>query len=253
MNSDQTILSEIQAISPAVANLPKTNPFTVPLDYFENNISILISIINGTHSNDQKEVLNFNLSIEKSETIFELPNDYFESFSNKLMNKIHSVQTVDDELRELAPELISLRTKNPFSAPKGYFDSNLFVSPTRNSGITRVFQMKNLMRYAAAACIIGLIGISYIVTKVDRSMPMVANTSNNHQAAELSLDDMVVYLDQMEGIGHDNELELLSGDETNLLVDLNQQTIQELLNGIPDKGILEFIENEGIILEKNIN
>lgn len=253
MNSDQTILLEIKDISPAVANLPKTNPFSVPLDYFENNISTIISLIKGKDLTHQNDTVNFDLSIEKNETVFELPKDYFETFGIQLMNKIHTVQSVDDELKEMAPGLISLRTKNPFTIPKGYFDRNVIEAPIRKIKLAGGIQMKNFLRYAAAACIIGLIMVSYLLTKLGDSMPMVASTANNQQSAELSLDDMVIYLQQMEEISHDNDLEFPNGDESNLLVDLTQETIQELLNGIPDKGINEFIEDEGIMLEKTNN
>ena len=253
MNSNQTILLELKQISPAVANLPKTNPFSVPLNYFENNISTIISLIKGKDLTQQNDTVNFNVSIEKNETVFELPKDYFETFGIQLMNKIHTIQSVDDELSEMAPGLISLRTKNPFTIPNGYFDTNVIETPSRKTNLVKVFQMKNLIRYAAAACIVGLIGIIYMITKEGDSTPFVASTSNNQQSAELSLDDMVIYLEQMEEIGHDNDLEFSNGDESNLLVDLTKETIEEMLNGIPYKGIKEFIEDEGIMLEKTNN
>jgi hypothetical protein len=92
-----------------------------------------------------------------------------------------------------------------------------------------------------------------MITKEGDSTPIVASTSNNQQSAELSLDDMVIYLEQMEEIGHDNDLEFSNGDESNLLVDLTKETIEEMLNGIPYKGIKEFIEDEGVMLEKTNN
>jgi hypothetical protein len=132
--------------------------------------------------------------------------------------------------------------------PKGYFDTTVIALPSKKNRLAMVFQMKKMLRYAAAACIIGLIGFLSVFIKVENSAPLVASGLNNQQAEELSLDDMVVYLEQMEGIDHDNDGALSNEDESNLLVDLDKETIKELLNGIPDKGILEFIENEGITL-----
>jgi len=253
MNSDQTILSELQAISPAVANLPKTNQFSVPLNYFETNVSNIINHIKEKQVYEENDLLNPILSIEKNKPSFEIPTDYFETFENKLMNKIRSTQSVDDELSEIAPGLISLRNDNPFTVPKGYFDSTVIAMPGKKNRLAKVFQMKKMLRYAAAACIIGLIGFLYVLIKADNSALLVASSSNNQQAEELSLNDMVVYLEQMDSIDHDNDIEFSNGDEVNLLVDLNKETIKELLNGIPDKGIQEFIENEGITLEKTSN
>jgi hypothetical protein len=253
MKSDQIILSELQAISPAVANLPKTNPFSVPLDYFETNISNLMNGINKKQINDKNKLLNFISSIEKNKPVFEVPNDYFETFESKLMNNIHTAQSVNTELGEIAPGLISLRTNNPFTVPNGYFDKPVIGLQSRKNKSAKVFQMKNILRYAAAACIVGLIGLSYLLIKVDDSLTLVANTSNNQQAEELSLNEMVVYLEQMEGIDHDNDAAFSNEDESNLLVDLDSETIKELLNGIPDKGIQEFIEIEGVTLEKTSN
>ena len=253
MNSDQTILSELKAISPAVANLPKTNPFSVPLDYFEKNFSNIINHIKENQVNDENKSLNHISSIEKNKPAFEVPNDYFETFENKLMQKIRTAQSVDDELSEIAPGLISMRTNNPFTVPKGYFNSIVIGVPSTKNKLAKVFQMKKMLRYAAAACIIGLIGFLYVLIKVDHSAPLVASSANNPQAEELSLNDMVVYLEQMEGIDHDIDAALSNEDESNLLVDLDKETIKELLNGIPDKGIQEFIEDEGITLEKTAN
>jgi hypothetical protein len=253
MNSDQTILSELQAISPSVANLPKTNPFSVPLDYFETNISNLINHIKEKHVNDENNSLNLISSIEKNNPVFELPNDYFETFENKLMNKIRTAQSIDDEFSEIAPGLISLRTNNPFTVPKDYFDSTVIGVPSTKNKLAKVFQMKKMLRYAAAACIIGLIGLSYLLMKLDHSVTSVASSSNNQQSEELSLNDMAVYLEQMDSIDNDNDAAFSDENESNLLVDLDKETITELLNAIPDRGIQEFIENEGIILEKTNN
>lgn len=253
MNLDQTILSEIKAISPAVANLPKTNPFSVPLYYFETNVSNLIKHIKQKHVNDENNSLNYILSTEKNNPAFGLPNDYFETFENKLMDKIRKVQSVEDELSEIAPGLILLRTNNPFVVPRGYFDSTVVRVQSGKKRLTKVSQIKNILRYAAAACIIGFIGFSYFMIKSDHSVPSVTSSNKSQQAEELSLNDMMIYLDQMDAIDHDNEEAFSIDDESNLLVDLNKETIKELLDGIPDKGIQEFIENEGIILEKTNN
>jgi hypothetical protein len=236
MNSDQTILSELQTISPAVANLPKTNPFSVPLDYFETNISNTINRINNEkHINDENKSLNHILLIEKK------------------MQKIRTAQSVNDELSEIAPSLISLRTNNQYTVPKGYFYTTVIALPSRKNRLAKVFQMKKILRYAAAACIIGLIGFLSVFIKVENSAPLVAGALNNQQAEEISLHEMVVYLEQMEGIDHDIDAALSNEDESTLLVDLDKETIKELLVGIPDKGIQEFIENEGITLEKATN
>ena len=253
MSSTQSILSEIQAISPAVANLPKTNPFSVPDQYFENNISNTISLIKGKDLNNQNEALNINLPIDENKNLFDLPKGYFESFGNELMNKIRTVDSVEDELSELAPSLISLRTKKSFSVPLGYFDSIVIKLPLKEPRLAPIFPIKQVMRYAAAACIIGLIVVSYMLLKVDTALPTIENTANIQQASELSLEDMVVYLEQMEELGHDDETAFSSGNESNLLVDLSQETIQDLLVGITDKGIMEYIEDEEITIEKNIN
>jgi hypothetical protein len=253
MNSNQNILSELKIISPAVANLPKTNPFSVPLDYFEKNISNIINHIKENQVNNENKSLNHISSIEKNKPAFEVPNDYFETFEIKLMNKIRTAQSLDDELSEIAPGLISLRNNNPFTVPNDYFDSSVIGLPGRKNRLAKVFQMKNMLRYAAAAFIIGFMGFLYLFIKVDNSAPLVASSLNNQQTEELSLNEMLVYLEQMDAVDHDNDLALSDGDESNLLVDLNKETIKELLNGIPDKGIQEFIENEGIIIEKTSN
>lgn len=253
MSSTQTILSELQAISPAVANLPKTNPFSIPFGYFENNVVNTINLFKNNHQNDDNKESIINLPIDENNNLFDIPKDYFESFGNELMNKILTAQSVDDELRELAPSLITLRGKKSFSVPLGYFDSVAINLPLTKTRLAPILSIKQFIRYAAAACIVGLIVLSYMVMSVETTLPEIENVAKNEQASELSLEDMAVYLEQMEELGHDDESAFSSGNESNLLVDLNQETIQELLVGIPDNGIMEYIEDEEITIEKTIN
>ena len=253
MNPAQTILLEIQAISPAVANLPKTNPFSVPDGYFATSLIEIMELVKEDLIADENQHENTVLPIFDKTNEFSIPNEYFENFSNSLLDKIRLSQSVDDELKEIAPTLIHLRSENPFYVPEGYFLSNSFVSPQKKSRLTPVFQMRKLLRYAAAACIIGLALFSLMRVKIDFYNPDIAIKLNSQQTEELSIADMSVYLEQMDSIGHDSDTDFSNGDESNLLVDLDKQTIQEVLNEIPDKGIMAFIEEQEFQSDKSIN
>jgi hypothetical protein len=253
MNSAHTILSETKAISPAVANLPKINPFTLPAGYFETSLTQIKELVQKESAEDEKQIENAILPVLDRTNAFALPNEYFNNFSNTLLAKVRSSQSVSDELNEIAPILIPTRAENPFYVPNGYFSSNSFELPSKKSGITPVFQMRSLLRYAAAACIVGLAFFSYIQVKVDSSKRGIVHKLNSQQTEELSIADMSVYLEQMDSIGHDNDADFSNGDESNLLVDLDKETILEILREIPDKGITAFIEEEEFQTDQSLN
>ncbi len=253
MNQAQTILEETMAISPAVANLPKNNPFSVPSGYFEQNTTTLFSVI---HSKRDKlidnEAKNELAGLDKS-IPFTLPKGYFESFNNDLMNEIRKRQSAKEELNEISPTLTSVRKENPFVVPEKYFESQKLNIYSEKERITPVFKINKILRYAAAACILGIIAASYIFFQHNEPSSTISSNKGVEKISSISIDDLDLYLIQAEEIDRDANAGFSTGDESNLLVDLDKQTINELLQGISDSEISKFIEEDGYLNEKSIN
>ena len=233
MNSSKTILSETQAISQAVANLPKTNPFTLSHEYFE---FFSINLLRTIQQYEQK-ALN-------------TPGNYFSTFPSKLLEKIKEDNSTA-ELEDLSPMLAGMQKQNPFYVSENYF-ATFNATPKKEQAIIRsVFSYKRIIRYAAAACITGLLIISYTYNQHNTTTSLAALQRNS--ASDLSLESIIGYLDQVDDVKDDNESDTPITAENNLLVDINQETIRQVLQEIPESDIKQFIDQTGSTEYKSLN
>ena len=233
MNSSKTILSETQAISQAVANLPKTNPFTLSHEYFEFfSINLLRTI-----QQYEQEALS-------------TPGNHFSTFPSKLLEKIKQDNSTA-ELEDLYPMLAGMQKQNPFYVSENYF-ATFNATPKKEQAIIRsVFSYKRIIRYAAAACITGLLIISYTYNQHNTTTSLAALQRNS--ASDLSLESIIGYLDQVDDVKDDNESDTPITAENNLLVDINQETIRQVLQEIPESDIKQFIDQTGSTEYKSLN
>jgi len=233
MNSSKTILSEIQAISQPVANLPKTNPFTLSQVYFE---LFSVNLLRTIQQFEQKDLST--------------PENYFSTFPNKLLEKIKEENTTV-ELEEISPMLAGMQKQNPFYVPENYFATFNATQKKEQAVIRSVFSYKKIIRYAAAACITGLLIISYTYNQNNTTSPLAALQRNS--ASDLSLESIIGYLDEVDDVKDDNESDTPITAENNLLVDINQETIRQVLQEIPENDIKQFIDQTGSTEYKTLN
>jgi hypothetical protein len=177
---------------------------------------------------------------------FSIPTNYFESFSQQLVKKITNATETELELRELAPSLVSLRKENPFSVPLNYFEQINFKKPKATAKVFEMFKSKNLFRYAAAACIISILYFSYISTNTVEKNNALATNINVEKTNNLSVEGMVSYLNEVDEVSNNTENEFTLEESNNMLVDLNQETITQVLSEIHEDEMKEFIELTGI-------
>jgi hypothetical protein len=233
MNSSKSILSETEAISQAVANLPKTNPFTLSQEYFE---LFSINLLRTIQQFQQKSLST--------------PENYFSTFPSKLLGKIKQENSTA-ELEDLSPMLARMQKQNPFYVPENYF-ATFNATPKKEQAIIRsVFSYKRIIRYAAAACITGLLIISYTYNQHNTTSRLAALQRNS--ASDLSLESIIGYLDQVDDVKDDNESDTPITAENNLLVDINQETIRQVLQEIPENDIKQFIDQTGSTEFKTLN
>ncbi|WAC40777.1 hypothetical protein [Pedobacter sp. SL55] len=116
--------------APQLAKLKKSNPFTVPSNYFEGleeriNQSVFIS------------------ALQKNEDAgFVVPANYFETLENQITSRI---------------SLEQLKTKTQgFSVPEGYFEKlqqNIVTKTTETKKTLKLWHQP-LFKYAVAACLV---------------------------------------------------------------------------------------------------
>jgi len=113
MENSNSILHEIQEISPLIAAIEKKNVFTVPDGYFDwvsENVITAIKYDDAVVFNNQSG---------------HIPQGYFDGLADSIMTRIKAGEneSSDDELRILSPMLYSVQNENVFMVPEGYFDT----------------------------------------------------------------------------------------------------------------------------------
>lgn len=183
---------------------------------------------------------------------YAVPAGYFEDFTEILMSRIR-FEAIDfegsagdisskDEISEISPLLASLKSSNPYHVPTGYFESLSAKIPlTENSpsklvalpgsNKTRKISMPmRIVRYAAAACIVGLIGIvSFNITQHLKIDPVTSLNGVSDQ-------DMANFLDAADVHWTPDN----SPSTETVSTDFNDNEIHELLSGVPDAELEDY-------------
>lgn len=118
MENRNTILQELQEISPVVAALGNIHPYKASPLYFETLPDEVINRIKAT----EQTALPFMAS-ERTHP-FTTPPEYFESLSNHILNRIHALHASSpkEELEALSPLLVHIDKTPPFNSPGGFFE-----------------------------------------------------------------------------------------------------------------------------------
>jgi hypothetical protein len=141
MKRNENIQVELQQHGNMLGDIPLVNVYTTPPQYFEELHQIILQKIKTAH------------------THFEVPANYFDNLSTAILNKI---KTGENELTEVAPTLAQMPKVNVYTTPKGYFD-NLTIQP-QEAKLISIKPVRKLtwLKYAAAACIVGIISLTAI-------------------------------------------------------------------------------------------
>jgi hypothetical protein len=184
-----------------------------------------------------------------------VPSGYFADFPDLLMIRIHLESTgytenAGREISEISPLLSGLRNKVTYQAPEGFFkslhtkipavDNTTPVVPFFNSlSGTKSLRGKKviplpmrIIRYAAAACIVGLIGIATFNVTHHRNItdPIMGLTTVSDQ-------EMANYLDADDihwTPGVTSPAETAS-------VEFSDEDIHDLFKGVPDVELEQYI------------
>lgn len=138
------------------------------------------------------------LSKLSSNNPFNPSNDYFDSFTSKLQNRIDD----EEEIKALAPTLLSIDKYNPFEIPKDYFEElptiiqeRVIESKKKSAGLEWLMLLFR-PRFAVPlviTVIIAIAGIKYLNNN---------NIKNIEATEELSLEDNLYYINENEILEH---------------------------------------------------
>jgi hypothetical protein len=152
------IKDELLSISPAVGEIPFANIFSVPEGYFNAFSDNILAALPADES--------FLNTIPKQP--FSIPENYFDNLADSIFNKIKngSIETSAEEILNLSPTIAAIDKKYIFTVPENYFDNNveniLAATLPQPAKVVNMKKRSSFSRYAVAAGMTGLIGLSVI-------------------------------------------------------------------------------------------
>jgi hypothetical protein len=262
MTDRETILKELTDLGSLLANHDPQNIYAVPTDYFENLANQILNRIKALEANNAKKELSYLsplLSNVSKESPYSVPTGFFQHLSEETLKKIneHEVhlrkdsfgQTSEEEIETLSSLLSSLKNKNPYLVPGGYFEK--FETGVRKVSFgdkkeTKIISITNRSWYrlAVAAVIIGAIAISGLA--IFRSKQVDPN--KNPQAwIEKNVDKKVSKdkIDEFVKLAEDGSINVTYEKD-----DVKHAEIKELMKDVPEKEIVDFL-NDAVALESN--
>lgn len=271
MHSNLTIQNELKELNSVLADVSNTNVYTVPNGYFEAMVQDILhtlqqepviktedeavlegyfegladSIMNKIKAETVAEEENSPLlSPVKKINTYSVPQGYFDSLAVNVMSKINT----DGAIADGSELLDAVKNINPYTVPQGYFDSlatgivNKLVQPAK---VIVMQKRSSFFRYAAAAVITGIIGLSVISVVDNRQaenvvdQTAVADSNNSSEknfddaVAKISDEDIMAYL-KTSGDDVNAALVASATDNKNLPEEvdylLDDKTLDNLLN-----------------------
>lgn len=178
---------------------------------------------------------------------FSVPKDYFNTFTVRLMDVIQN-EASEQELIEISPLLKTLKNENPYTLPEGYFNNLKVEIPRDKSPVVGMRRLGSWAKYAAAACLAGIIATVFFVSKTE-SVNQLADMPKEPETfqTKVSPDAIAMYLEEMDNLSivETNENEQFDTTST-LLVDLSSETIKEILQEIPDIDISLYMDQNDL-------
>ncbi|MEP6596985.1 MAG: hypothetical protein ABJA71_13615 [Ginsengibacter sp.] len=266
MKHSAEIYKELKEVSPFLAEVEKTNVFSVPEDYFSTLDKQFLQRIknNSVVPSPQMENNHFDsIILPASEPHFsDVPEGYFDNLPANILKKIKSLEgDIGEELKQLSPMLYAVQNENVFSVPKGYFETlpGIILSAVKpQAKIAAIKKRSMVWDYAAAAMLSAVMAVSALwiskdssrqngaIAKVNTVPSYIKEASKyknqqqiNEGISNLADDDIIKYL---ETTGSNADDELLSTviqenelpDEKDYL--LNGHTLETFLNNMDLKN-----------------
>lgn len=223
MKRNADIQNELTEISPQLAGMEPVNVFSVPEGYFNNFPEECLTLV------------QVSPALPQTTTPQRVPEGYFDNLASQILSKIRSADT---ELPAFG------KVDHPFTVPAQYFETlpSIILQQVQPA---RVVQMKSsFFRYAAAAVITGILGLSLFnqLGKENVVEPAVVSYAQNEipvkedaidKALESINDEEIV--DYLATRGQDVNAALVASviDENNLPASedylLDENTLKEFL------------------------
>ena len=196
MHSNDSIQNELKELNSILVNISNRNVYTVPAGYFDVlSHDILLAL--------REQIINVadNSSV---------PAGYFDGLADAIMGKIKAGAADDTEGSAL---LSSLKGINVYQVPQGYFDrlaADIVNKLPQPAKVVVMEKRSSFFRYAAAAVITGIIGLS-VISVFDKKQATDPSSTDATSIAAVNIDDELLKVNDNDIVNYLKE----SGEDVN--------------------------------------
>ncbi|WP_207495026.1 hypothetical protein [Aridibaculum aurantiacum] len=234
------IQPEILEIAPALAQLQAMQVYSVPATYFDELPGTIMHLLQS----EEKAAFNFE-AITKDP--YSAPAGYFDGLADNILAKVKqqaiATNEVDEELMAIAPALVGLNKKQVYSAPAAYFDKldvQVDKTPKVQAKVVKMYSVKRVMQYLAAAVVIAIMAISaYIFLDKPEATGTASNATNTIGNISAALDaltdeEIVEYLQ-----AHSTTL---NTNYSSYLLPIDEMDLNEVIKELSDEDLQQFLQ-----------
>lgn len=249
------IALEEKAGTDPVLNINKDNIYQAPAHYFDTLAGDIMNRIKAEETGSAKEELELFsplLGQIRKKNPFTSPEGYFTDFPDNIMAGVKAIEFVNEELENLSPLMLELRHKQIYETPEGYFETiaaTILDKAKQQQQPAKVINIgfgRKMMRYAAAAVVVGILGSSvyFISNKSGKPDNVIASTKTGLDSigiAKISDPEIENFLDN-----NTNTLADLGNDTTNTILpgDANIDDSKDLLADVSDEELQKYVEQQ---------
>jgi len=217
MKPHEDIFNELKGISPAVAAVPFVNVFRVQEGYFAGIGAELQARIAADQTYASKDV--------------SVPEGYFDSLATTILQKIRREENVTaaEEMAALSPVISAIGNANIFTVPQGYFEQLNFSTEVKTAKVIKMNPLRSVFKYAAAAVITGLLGISVINLTDNDTSSVTDNPVIQTASAANTADIMKTANDIIQNGSFESEFNTISDTDIQQYLALRGQDVNAAL------------------------
>jgi hypothetical protein len=171
MDNNNKILQELQQVAPALAPLPKINPYRISPNYFS---SLPDEIIKRTKSDE-----DLNLDLPKQNP-YNVSSDYFKNLPVLILKRIEKEEaqiSVFEEMEQISPLLNTIPKAPVYTVPGEYFNEielKKQIIKGRKAKVVSFATKRNVIWSVVAAIFVGVLCLGVVMFKGNQRPDTVA-------------------------------------------------------------------------------
>ena len=238
--------------SATLNEISRSLPYPVPEGYFDNLAGNILNRINTDSLAPEQEIslLSPLLSKLEKKSPFTVPEGYFQETPSNIVARVKALDFVNSELEIDSSELLALKDRQVFTVPDGYFEAlpAEILGKVKPGGklVTGIFR-RQVIRFAAAAAIIGVIAIGLLVFNRNSETNLATTT------VATELDSSIKQISDAALINYLENNDVAIPEPANgSVVNMQQADLKEMLADVSDRDLETYLQAYGIAAE-NLN